>query len=293
MIAWTFVSGLPAQDKAPLQTQPPQPQPPKVQPPAPPRVSLGLEEIVASLEKVLPQTWNVAGIKRQQIPRKWTGSSDAVLLRLEDGSVTVHHPNGFDYHPFYKVWLCPSGWQGNMEDASIQGDEGPSVLLGINHRMKVFYLALGANTWPQGPEVLRKALDLTTLSITYSLRQAVDSSIKMKIFPRLAATEGSSSGLLSRVVGMERDGSLVYIEYATATERRIDGFSLPSMCKEPRVVNLMDRENSFLADQVFFAYPDVRTVYVRRVCDEFLSDRIIDRPGATSTSAAVVSSSTP
>jgi len=44
---------------------------------------------------------------------------------------------------------------------------------------------------------------------------------------------------------------------------------------------------------VFFAYPEVRTVYVRRVCDESLSDRIIDRPGATSASPAAVSDSTP
>jgi hypothetical protein len=242
------------------------------------RVDFGLEEIVASIEKVLPPTWQVATMKRRQVPRRWLGPADAVLIGLEDRSMVVHHTRGFEYHPFYKLWLCPPTWQGSMENVTIQGDEGPSVLLGINHGMKVFYLTLGANTWPKGPEILRKTLDLTALSITASLKQIIDSSMRIKLFQRVAPTESSSPGLLVRVVGMENDGPLAYLEYASVIERETDGFSLPSKCEEPRVASLAEKESRFLAGQIFSSYPDVKTVCVRRLCDQFFSDRIIDRP---------------
>jgi hypothetical protein len=256
------------------------------------RVDFGLEEIVASIEKVLPSTWEVANIKRRQVPRKWLGPADAVLIGLEDRSMVLHHTKGFDYHPFYKLWLCPPAWQGSMVNVTIQGDEGPSVLLGINHGMKVFYLTLGANTWPKGPEVLRKTLDLTVLPITAALKQIVDSSMRMRLFQRVAPTESSSPGLLLRVFGMENDGPLVYLEYSSGIEKIADGFSLPSRCEEPRVANLTEKESQFLADQIFSSYPDVQTVYVRRLCEQFFSDRIIDRSDRMSRSTAVVPNST-
>ena len=337
------------------------------------RVDFGLEEIIVSLEKALPPTWHIADLKRRQVPRKWLGPADAVLVRLEDASMVVHHTNGFDYHPFYKIWLCPLAWQGSMENVVIQGDEGPSVLLGINHTMKVFYLTLGANTWPGGPQVLRKTLDLTALPITASLKQTVDPSMKTRLFKQLEATANGSSTLLLRVVGMENNGPLAYIEYATnarngnsefakatngelakmgtariatasmgesattdsaeSAKTGVGGYTKPvngdsattgngefakagiaeppkaaigkyakagdsefaasSRCGEPSVVSLTEKESQFLADQIFASYPEVRTVYLRRICDMFLSDKIIDRPGATSSSRAAVSNSNP
>lgn len=312
-------------------------------------VDFGLEEIVVSLEKALPPTWHIAGLKRRQVPRKWIGPADAVLVRLEDASMVIHHTNGFDYHPFYKIWLCPLTWQGSMENVVIQGDEGPSVLLGVNHTMKVFYLTLGANTWPGGPGVLRKTLNLTALPITASLKQTVDPSMKTRLFKQLEATASGSSALLLRVVGMENSGSLAYIEYVTNAKngnsesaktnngesakpalgenaepgngesatsgsgglaRAGNGESAKtdagehataanselaasSRCSEPGVVNLTEKESQFLADQIFASYPEVRTVYVRRICDVFLSDKVIDRPSATSGPRGVVSNSTP
>jgi hypothetical protein len=255
------------------------------------RFDFGLEEIVASIEKVLPSTWQVASIRRRQVPRKWMGPADAVLIGLEDRSMVVHHTNGFDYHPFYKLWLCPPSWQGSMENVTLQGDEGPSVLLGINHGMKVFYLTLGANTWPKGPEVLRKTLDLTAMPITPSLKQIVDSSMRMKLFQRVAPTESSSPGLLLRIVGMENDGPLAYVEYASVIERGTDGFSLPSRCEEPPIASLTEKHSQFFADQIFSSYPDVQTVYVRRLCDQFFSDKIIDRPDIMSRTTAVAPNS--
>ncbi|UCF78749.1 MAG: hypothetical protein JSW03_00270 [Candidatus Eiseniibacteriota bacterium] len=256
-----------------------------------PLIGRELEEIASMLERILPEHWEITSIMRRQVPRKWNGSADAVLVKLENCSIVVHHPRGFVYHPFYKIWLCPPRWEGNMEDVEILGDEGPSVLLGQNHKMKVFYLTLGANNWPEGPAKLREALDLTTLPITDVLRQKVDPSMKMKLLPGLASYSGGVSGLLSRVVGMEKEGPLVYVEYATGTERKIDGHTLPSRCKEPRVARLMERENVFLANKIFLAYPEVKTVYLRRVCDSFLSDRVINRSDETSDSPFVVSNS--
>ncbi|MFH0778759.1 MAG: hypothetical protein V2A71_09020, partial [Candidatus Eisenbacteria bacterium] len=143
--------------------------------------------------------------------------------------------------------------------------------------MRVFYLTLGGNDWPEGPEAFKGALNLTKLEISNGLRQRIDPSLQMGLYPALAASSNGSSGLLTRIIGMEKEGPLVYVEYATATERRINGYFFPSRCKEPKVVRLIERENLFLANKIFFTYPDVQTVYLRRVCDSFLSDIVIDR----------------
>lgn len=256
-----------------------------------PKIGRELEEVAYILENVLPESWEITSIRRSQVPRRWTGSPDAILVKLEDPSMVVHHSRGFVYHPFYKIWLCPPRWEGTMEEVQFLGEEGPSVLLGQNHKMKVFYLTLGANNWPEGPEKLREALDLTVLPITGALRQKIDPSMRIKLLPGLAAYSNGISGLLSRIVGMEMEGPLVYLEYATATERTIDGHMLPSRCSEARVERLMDRENLFLANKIFLAYPEVETIYLRRVCDTFLSDRIINRSDETSESPFVLSNS--
>ncbi|KPJ59264.1 MAG: hypothetical protein AMJ46_11895 [Latescibacteria bacterium DG_63] len=255
------------------------------------KIGRELEEIAYLLENVLPESWEITSIRRSQVPRKWTGSPEAILVKLEDPSIVVHHPRGFEYHPFYKIWLCPPRWEGAMEEVEFLGDDGPSVLLGQNHKMKVFYLTLGANNWPEGAARLREALDLTALPITDVLRQKIDPAMRIKLSPGLAGYSNGISGLLSRIVGMEKEGPLVYLEYATATERRIDGQVLPSRCREPHVVRLMERENLFLANKIFLAYPEVETIYLRRVCDAFLSDRVINRADETSDSPFVVSNS--
>jgi hypothetical protein len=254
-------------------------------------IGRALEDIAFALEEVLPETWEISSIRRSQVPRKWSGAAEAILVRLEDPSMVIHHPRGFEYHPFYKLWVCPPRWEGTMEEVELLGEDAPSVLLGQNHKMKVFYLTLGGNNWPEGPTKFREALDLTMLPISSALRQQIDPAMRIKLLPGLAAYSEGISGLLSRVVGMEKEGPLVYLEYATATERKIDGHVLPSRCREPRVERLMERENLFLANKIFLAYPEVETIYVRRVCDSFLSDRIINRSDETSQSPFVISNS--
>jgi len=232
--------------------------------PAEPRFDLGLEEIVVSLEKALPPNWHIASLQRKQIPRKWHGPAEAVLVRLEDESMVLHHTNGFEYHPFYKLWLCPRAWQGTMQNVVMQGDEAPSILLGINHIMKVFYLTLGANTWPNAPDVLRRTLDLTSLTITTTPKQTIDSAMKAKLFKQLENTESGSSTLLLKVVGLENSHGLAYVEYTDSS-----------------FVTLTEEESQFLSEQIFTSLPEVKTVYVRRICGQFLSDRIFDRADST------------
>lgn len=253
--------------------------------------TLQLVEIVESIQDILPETWEVSVVRFDQLPRKWEGVPEGIYVKVEDPSIIVHHPNGFEYHPFYKLWLCPPRWVGRMEDVRYTEENGQSVLLGQNHKMKVFYLTLGANNWPQGPGLMREALDLTALPITTTLRQQIEPSMMVTLFPRYAVSENGRAGLLGRVVGLEKEGPLAYVEYATATDRKLDGHILPSRCKEPAVTWLMERENLFLAKEIFMAYPDVQTVYLRRVCDEFMSDRIINRSDETSESRTILSDS--
>jgi len=241
-----------------------------------------LPEIVARLQKILPDSWEVSAIKHNQTPRKWAGSPEGILIRLENPSITAYDPNGFEYHPFFRIWLCPTLWGGNMEDVRFREESDWPVMLGQNHRMKVLYLSQGFNDWKDGPTLLRKALNLTSLPITRSLREKIDPEIMMKVFPKLAVAGNGQPGLRDRIVGLEMEGPLAYVEYATATvlkEHKPDQVQL-SRCDEPGVVRLMDRENQSLASMIMLAYPEVQTVYLRRVCDEFASDRIINRSDA-------------
>lgn len=285
--------------------------------------SVRLPDIVARLQKILPDSWEVSGIQHKQTPRKWTGTAEGILIRLENPSIVAYHPNGFEYHPFFKIWLCPTLWRGNMEDVRFLEENDWSVLLGQNHKMKVFYLTLGANDWRDGPELLRKALDLTSLPITRSLRQKIEPSMMMKVFPKLAVSANGRAGLLERVVGLEMEGPLAYVEYATATagngsstnaattanggsttngSNAVNHTAVPnsgrtnaqvtlSRCREPGVAWLMERENLSLANQILLAYPEVQTVYLRRVCDEFASDRIINRSDEASREPVILSNS--
>lgn len=116
LLAWTFAAEVPAQvvsSSAPDSAGPAPgnvgltPAPHSRQATEPPSFDLGLEEIVVSLEKALPPSWHIASLQRKQIPRKWQGPAEAVFVRLEDASMVLHHTNGFEYHPFYKLWLCP------------------------------------------------------------------------------------------------------------------------------------------------------------------------------------------
>jgi len=250
--------------------------------------SLSLSDIVDSLQNVLPESWEVTVIRHNELPRKWEGIPEGICVKVEDLQTIVHHPNGFDYHPFYKLWLCPPNWKGKMCDVEYLEEQDHCVLLGQNHKMKVFYLTLGANNWPEGPERLRDVLDLTCLPITTCLRQRIEPSMRVKLFPHLAISANGQAGLLDRLVGMEIEGPLAYVEYATATDRKLNGHRLPSRCKEPGVKWLIEQENLFLAKEIFIAYPDVRTIYVRRVCDEFMSDRIIDRSDEISESSVIL-----
>ena len=257
--------------------------------------SIRLPDIMVRLQKILPESWEVSGIQHRQTPRRWTGSAEGILIRIENPSITAYHPNGFEYHPFFKIWLCPTLWRGSMEDVRFLEESDWSVLLGQNHKMKVFYLSQGVNDWRDGPALLREALDLTSLPITRSLRQRIEPEIMMKVFPKLAVTDNGHAGLLERVVGLEMEGPLAYVEYATATTANgkshngdnggsppapggePDEQASPSRCTEPGVVWLMERENLSLANLILLAYPEVQTVYMRRVCDEFASDKIINR----------------
>ena len=255
--------------------------------------SIALPEILDRLQKVLPAAWEVSAVQHRQTPRRWSGAADGILIRLENPSIVAYHPNGFEYHPFFKIWLCPTLWRGSMEDVRFLEENDWSVLLGQNHKMKVFYLSQGVNDWRDGPALLRETLDLTSLSITRSLRQKIEPEIMMKVFPKLAVTGSGQSGLLERVVGLEMEGPLAYVEYATATAANGETNQQVSLsrCAEPGVVWLMERENLSLAHLIMLAYPDVQTVYLRRVCDEFASDRIINRSDVTSKEPVALSNS--
>ncbi|MFH0777927.1 MAG: hypothetical protein V2A71_04765, partial [Candidatus Eisenbacteria bacterium] len=68
-------------------------------PSRPAEAELEFEVILGEIEKVLPESWAITAIERRQVPRKWTGTAEAILIKLENPSIVIHHPEEFDYHP--------------------------------------------------------------------------------------------------------------------------------------------------------------------------------------------------
>lgn len=239
-------------------------------------VPVGPEYIVAAIERILPGNWQITEQREGKAPSRWTGAADALYLKLEDTSVNIHHPDGYTSHPYIKLYFCPRDWSGTMEEIDYYGEVTPSLLLGKNHEYKVFYQTRGALTWEDPWAALATTFDLTPSKVDRDLKNQVDAQVRVRLAQRLKTVRHDlPEDILDRVVGLEREGSLLYVEYVANVSTPPPAPGAPPL--ETSIRNLIERETHLLAAEIFRLFPEVTAVYVRRVCDNRMFDELVDR----------------
>ena len=241
---------------------------------AEPAVSRLLEQI----EEILPEDWAVVKTEQHTLPRFWIGPQTALYVRIEDRRTTAHHPNGFDYHPFYKLWVCPSPWEGFTQQLMLYGGQRQALLLGSNESQKVFYLTQGVNTWPGAPHQLREALSLHHVEISHSLSYNVDYELEIKLHQRINLVDRyRNEKLPQRLLGLDVNEQLAYIEFVPRVR-----WASKESAAEKRLWNgsdlEVDQETAFLAEQCFLLYPDLDSLYLRRVEGSKFLDVLLCNP---------------
>ncbi len=232
-------------------------------------VTTGLRSLIAQVEDVIPATWRVVEADTAKVPIGWSGRSDGIYVMVEDTSTRFYHPDGFHYHSFYRIWLMPPDWEGEMRLTPYISDSLPAYLLGMNDDYAAFYHTAGGNVWERGPRALCDAIGLNRICLTGLSRRIVDLEFDQQLRTRLKAFEeetGSSPTLSPpRIIGLAGDGPNLYMEYLFTGE--VD------MEEKNRLASLTER----LAGDVFLTFPKIESLYVRRCSSDAFTDTIIIR----------------
>jgi hypothetical protein len=229
---------------------------------------------VDTIRHSLPDGWSASDIRWGTVPRGWQGDSACVFVHLEDRTISFWHEDGFRFHPFYKVWLLPPGWEGRMEVAAIDPEAPHAFYLGESKSLRVLMRTLGRNTWPEAPEQLGRALELVTYPLSHRPEHRLDVPAMQKLFQRLdASTRGKLDRWRRQIYGIEELDDLIYLELLTWEERPED------RAKDPTFLgDLAERETRFLSREALAAFPEKRGLYLRRVTRESFSDVIVVNP---------------
>ena len=235
-------------------------------------------QLLEQIEDILPDDWAIVETEEHTLPRFWIGPQTALYVRIEDRRTTVHHPKGFDYHPFYKLWFCPSPWEGFTQQLLLYGGQRQALLLGSNANQKVFYFTQGADTWPAAPNQLREALSLHYVDISHSLSYNVDYELEIKLHQRINLVDRfRDEKLPQRLLGLEVNDRLAYIEFVPRA-----GWAGQESVGEKRLWNgsdlEVDQETAFLAEQCFLLYPDLDSLYLRRIEGSKFLDVLLSNP---------------
>jgi len=225
-----------------------------------------LAELVERIERVLPATWHVAETGADEIPIGWEGDAGGLYAMIEDTRTRFYHPSGFSYYSFYRVWLMPADWEGEMRRTPYLTDSAPAYLLGASDDYVAFYHTAGGNVWQQGARQLCGALDLDRICYTNLTRRIVDLGLAEQLRARLSSVNSSALELnLQRIIGLTGDGPNLYMEYVFEGE---DG-RIP----EARLEEMTHR----LARSVFVSFPEVESLYLRRCSTDTFTDTIVTR----------------
>lgn len=234
---------------------------------------------IDAIRHAVPDGWEDVEIRWNTVPQGWYGAEECILIQVEDTTVSFPHPSeDFMYHPFYKLWLLPPGWEGRMEVAAIDSDARPAMYLGECEDFRVLIRSLGRNTWPEGPAVLGAALELETFPLSHRPEHRLDVLAMQKLFQRLdAATPDRLDRWRRQIYGIKELDHLLYLELLTWEERPDDPGADPTFLGD-----LAEAETRFLSREALAAFPDKRGLYLRRVTRESFSDVIVVNPLAGS-----------
>jgi len=225
-----------------------------------------LSRLVEGIEQVLPATWRVVESGVDGIPIGWEGDVGGLYAMVEDTRTRFFHPAGFHYYSFYRVWLMPANWEGEMRKTPYVTDSTPAHLLGASDDFVAFYHTAGGNVWEGGVRQLCVALDLDRICYTNLNRRIVDLGLAEQLRMYLASVRPSELELnLQRIIGLTGEGPNLYMEYLFEGQ---DG-RLPQAYLEDMTESL--------AQSIFVSFPDVESLYLRRCSTDTFTDTIVAR----------------
>jgi opacity protein-like surface antigen len=226
---------------------------------------LELYGLVQEIESVLPQSWRVVESSTSSVPIGWTGPGNGLYVMVEDTSTRFFHPNGFHYYSFYRIWLMPHAWEGEMRHTPYVSDSAPAFLLGLNDRYVALYHTAGGNVWEEGPGEMVSLLGLDRIRYTDLTRRVVDMEMEERLV--VDADRGKDETFEMnpyRIVGLSGAGPSLYLEYVFGSYEDSDG---------PTLDDLTER----LAGSVFERFPEVESLYLRRCTADTFTDTIVNR----------------
>jgi hypothetical protein len=223
-----------------------------------------VEWLVGCVQSVLPPTWRIVEADSARVPIGWTGEASGLYVEVEDTRTRFFHPNGFHYYSFYRVWLMPSSWEGEMRMTPYVSDSAPAYLLGASDDWLVFYHTAGGNVWYGGLTALCAALGLDRICYAETENRIVDLSVE----ERLSKAAHADGGFLlspNRIVGLTGEGPNLYLEYV---------FPPP---QEDDAAGALSDLTARLAEAVFGSLPEVESLYLRRCTVDSFTDTIVQR----------------
>jgi hypothetical protein len=240
-----------------------------------------LNRLVAGVERVIPVSWHVleSGINRS--PVGWSGPENGLYVLIEDTQTRFFHPAGFHYYSFYRIWIMPPDWEGEMQRTPYVADSSPAFLLGLNDDYVALYHTAGGNVWEEGPSELCNVLGLDAIRYSDLTRRVVDMAMEERLVCDVDATGGPAAAADSlfaggehaesdlfemnpyRIVGLAGEGVGLYLEYVFPGEED----------REVTLAALTER----LAGDVFARFPEVESLYLRRCTTDTFTDTIVNR----------------
>jgi hypothetical protein len=190
----------------------------------------GVEWLVGRVRNVLPPDWRVVEADSGRIPIGWSGEDGGLYIEVEDTRTRFFHPSGFHYYSFYRVWLMPSSWEGEMRMTPYVSDSAPAYLLGASDRWLAFYHTAGGNVWYGGLPALCAALGLDRICYAETESRVVDLAVEERL--SAAAPDGGYPLTRSRIVGLTGEGPNLYLEYVFPTPPE-DGVQLAAGGRVP------------------------------------------------------------
>ncbi len=245
-------------------------------PPVPGNSEPELKDLVRSIENVLPNSWRVVESGTGRTPIGWTGTETGLYVMVEDTGTRFFHPSGFHYYSFYRVWLLPSGWEGEMRQTPYIADSSPAFLLGLSDDHVALYHTAGGNVWAEAPAEFCSALGLNAIEYSDLTRRVVDLEIENRLTDTTHAVDVRANEPASRseetlfemspyrIVGLAGDGPGLYMEYVFGNEDDPDDSQLADLTEQ-------------LAGNVFERFPEVESLYLRRCTRDTFTDTIVNR----------------
>jgi hypothetical protein len=231
-----------------------------------------LQVLLAEVEHLLPLNWRVLEAETGGLPIGWSGPATGLYVMIEDTQTRFFHPSGFHYFSFYRIWLMPPDWEGEMRRTPYVADSAPAFLLGLNDDYLALYHTAGGNIWEEGPSELCAMLGLDAIRYSDLNRRVVDMAMEERLVSEAEkappAGKSEEDGLSFemnpyRIVGLAGEGVGLYLEYVFPGEEDRS---------EP-----LDDMTQRLAGSVFERFPEVESLYLRRCTNDTFTDTIVTR----------------